>query len=239
MNLKEPKGRLARWMVEVQNYDFTVDYAPGSTLVVADTLSRDAVGEAVFYKCQEEIRMVSEGRRVCLPSIEDIKREQTEEYGDISEMVEKHEELILDDDGVLCTLNGNSPRIVLPEALKEEVLRYYHGSKVCGHYGIARTAFRVKQWFWWKGWRQDLAEEVKLCVVWSVQNGPQGLGTGEDEELAPVAKVPSSSCGRLGSFTKSKAGLSQSCGYGRFLYEICVGSAGGQRKGQYSGKSDS
>ena len=45
MSLKEPRGRLARWMVEVQDFEFEVKYTPGATMVVPDSLGRDAVGK--------------------------------------------------------------------------------------------------------------------------------------------------------------------------------------------------
>lgn len=41
MSLKEPKGRPARWMVEIQDFNFTVKYAPGHKIQEAYTLSRD------------------------------------------------------------------------------------------------------------------------------------------------------------------------------------------------------
>ena len=39
-SLKEPKGRLARWVSKLQEYDFSLFYRPGSNNVVADCLSR-------------------------------------------------------------------------------------------------------------------------------------------------------------------------------------------------------
>ena len=40
MRLREPAGRLARWALLIQHYDFAVQYRKGSTNVVADALSR-------------------------------------------------------------------------------------------------------------------------------------------------------------------------------------------------------
>ena len=38
---KEPADRLARWMLELQEYDFEIHYKKGSLQVVADTLLRN------------------------------------------------------------------------------------------------------------------------------------------------------------------------------------------------------
>ena len=39
--VKEPTGRLARWMLELQQYDFRIHYKKGSLQAVADTLPRN------------------------------------------------------------------------------------------------------------------------------------------------------------------------------------------------------
>jgi RNase H-like domain found in reverse transcriptase len=41
MSLREPRGRLARRMVEAQEFEYEISYVPGSSLVVPDCLSRD------------------------------------------------------------------------------------------------------------------------------------------------------------------------------------------------------
>lgn len=55
MSLKEPGGRLARWMVEVQDFEFVVKYTPGSTMVVPDSLSRDEVRKPLCQRRFGEI----------------------------------------------------------------------------------------------------------------------------------------------------------------------------------------
>lgn len=39
-NLKDPTGRLARWSLRLQQYDFKIVHRPGKHMVVSDTLSR-------------------------------------------------------------------------------------------------------------------------------------------------------------------------------------------------------
>ena len=38
-NLKEPKGRIARWIEILSEYDFSIEYRPGSKHANADALS--------------------------------------------------------------------------------------------------------------------------------------------------------------------------------------------------------
>ena len=39
-NLRNPTGRLARWIVKLNQYDFDVEYKKGKLMVVPDELSR-------------------------------------------------------------------------------------------------------------------------------------------------------------------------------------------------------
>jgi len=46
-------------MVEIQDYDFSIEYAPGRTMAVVDALSRDAVGSPC-PRCTEQVRRIEE-----------------------------------------------------------------------------------------------------------------------------------------------------------------------------------
>ena len=69
---------------------------------------------------------------------------------------------------MLCKMDGKRIRVVVPTLLREDILRYFHGSKACGHYGVARTSYRIKERFWWPTWKSDVTAHVKKCVNCSV-----------------------------------------------------------------------
>ena len=43
LSLKGPREKLARWVVDIKYFDFTIAHRSGPELVVPDALSRDAV----------------------------------------------------------------------------------------------------------------------------------------------------------------------------------------------------
>lgn len=51
LSLRDPREKLARWVVEVQDCDFSVEYWSGPELVVPAALSRDAVPKPLCKRC--------------------------------------------------------------------------------------------------------------------------------------------------------------------------------------------
>lgn len=51
LSLKDPRDRPARWVLEIQSFDFTSTNEKGSTMLVLDTLSRDAVPKTLCQRC--------------------------------------------------------------------------------------------------------------------------------------------------------------------------------------------
>ena len=43
LSLKDPREKLARWVIEIQDFDFIIEHRGDPELVVPDTLSRDSV----------------------------------------------------------------------------------------------------------------------------------------------------------------------------------------------------
>ena len=182
MSLQEPRDRLARWVLEVQDYDFSITHAKGSTMVVPDTLSRDAIPKPLCQRCYrvmidgeegahntEEVKRI--GEFVLLGdglSIERMKEEQLKQFGDVEYYASAKENMLVDEDGVLRTVRDGGAAVVVPEVLREEVMKCVHGSKLTGHYRYRRTIARMKGKYWWKGWQNDLTNFLRKCVPCTV-----------------------------------------------------------------------
>jgi hypothetical protein len=59
MSLRDPKHRLARWILEFQSFDFDVEHASGngSIMVIPDALSRDTMDKdlTLCARCLETV----------------------------------------------------------------------------------------------------------------------------------------------------------------------------------------
>ena len=68
-------------------------------------------------------------------------------------------------DGVLYHLDPHSkePRIVVPECLKDEILRAYHDHPMSSHQGVAITYDRLRKRFYWDGLYTDVVKYCEEC----------------------------------------------------------------------------
>ncbi len=144
LSLKDPRERLAGWVLEIQEFDFDILYKKESDLVIPDTLSRDAVRKPLYQRCYgaldsdaseaatrnttEFVSSVTEmtftGAGVC---IEDIHAAQSAEFGNVAEVAAADKLMMVDEDGVLRIAKDGDLAVVVPKGLQTAVLNHVHG----------------------------------------------------------------------------------------------------------------
>jgi transposase InsO family protein len=183
LSLSDPKGRLARWVMAIQDLDYTVVYAPGSSgiLKVADALSRDVERSNVIctpctmcgHAETEECSSLQEAQHSPLQvqnihpnldTVEDIvaaQEQDTEQYSKESDFVTLHNNVRV------IRLPGQADRIVAP--VRDILLRDVHGNPLVGHWGVERSYRRMAQGWWWPRMREDIEKLIKSCVPCTTQ----------------------------------------------------------------------
>uniref|UniRef100_A0A1Y1KT95 RNA-directed DNA polymerase n=1 Tax=Photinus pyralis TaxID=7054 RepID=A0A1Y1KT95_PHOPY len=175
MSLRSPSGRLARWALILQEFDLKIEYTPGRSNLVADTLSRPPchdVNVDVCAICSITVTLPTESPR--------ITRENQLEDPDVGKIIRCFESDSPNEidhtrwtdrgyilmNGVLHRyhMDGDEAQLVVPRSKVEEVLKLYHDSPLAGHYGVDKTYQRVASRYYWPTLRRDLEKHVKVCL---------------------------------------------------------------------------
>ncbi|RWS21244.1 hypothetical protein B4U80_09163 [Leptotrombidium deliense] len=179
LNVKRTINRkYARWIIELQEFNFKVKHRKGSQNVVADALSRqfdsEVVAMAIVVTKDKRLQLLQQQDNECvsiMKIIQDTPRTKSERK--TCEQFQKC-------NGILChkaDVNGRlKTRIVIPQSLRETVLELVHDRS--GHGDYKRTYAKLAERYYWKGFSVDLKSYVSSCEVCQRMNAKTSKATG-------------------------------------------------------------
>lgn len=152
-NLKDPTGRLARWSLRMQAYDFELVHRKGKLHVVPDALSR-----AVNVVNIEEF---GESRDTWYKNLKYLATEKSQE----------NDHLRIYDNRVYIKARRNENcddleclwRVCVPREQRLNVIRENHDEKSSCHFGRYKTTEKIKSVYYWPSMNVDIANYVKNC----------------------------------------------------------------------------
>lgn len=179
-------------MAEIPNHDFVTELRNGLEVVVPSSLSRDAVPKPLCQRCYREMDNVSllsfvenieneivsvfiEGRgsqsteqieRSWPPSAERLRDERRREFGDLTEFAETQENVDVEDGGILGNSGRDEVPTVVPGSMRNGVLRWVHGSRLCVYYDMQRTMTKLLPRYYWKKMARQTKQSSSNCL-WS------------------------------------------------------------------------
>lgn len=133
LSLKEPSSRLMRWSLRLAEFDYVVEHKPGKKHTNADGLSR-----AVRVTQRKDVLPV-----VDLPLLRE--HQNTDLH---CQDLKRGKCFLMSPEKILYRVSGGQKKIVVPETLKEAVIRLNHDLPTAGHAAVAKTLERVHEKFW-------------------------------------------------------------------------------------------
>lgn len=200
-NLKDPQGRLGRWALRLQQFDFQLIHRKGGEHVVPDCLSR------------------------AVPTLDNIVLEQENGlkdpwYNKMRELVtnnpRKYPAWRVVDDILYKYVSVKFPEMygdeepwkkVVPKEERKKLLEIYHDSPRGGHLGIYKTYQRILTSHYWPKMQADVKKYVNKCKICSQMKPEQRRPAGEMGSRPQISRCwQMISTDLIGPFPKSKKG---------------------------------
>lgn len=205
MSRPNPTGRLARWSLRLQDFDFTIVHKPGTHNKVPDALSRNplpltcdsptdllpdhaVIGSLdiralppVMLADRPHLRQLQLDDPVTGPLLRNIETDSQDNSDVTLSLYVVHESLLYyKDSKSKCTLHPlKELKLVAPTSLRGTLLEYYHDHPTAGHLGVSKTLARLRLRFFWPKMAADVKRYVTSCSVCQFtkpcQRKPAGL----------------------------------------------------------------
>ncbi|XP_060068688.1 uncharacterized protein LOC132548812 [Ylistrum balloti] len=163
---------------DIDNISETVSHSNGDDTVNITTeepLELSAVNAEVLSKLQQEDPTLANIRRKAASSEESVQEDRNALYRENGILRRKWES----SDGA-----QHGVQVVLPEALRLNIIKLGHDRPLAGHLGIEKTKERVVNAFCWPGIFKDIREYCSTCNVCQKTARRRG------DEKAPLGQPP-------------------------------------------------
>lgn len=198
MGIKDPTGRLARWSLLIQQYDFDIIHRAGKSNGNADALSRRTYGQTSLNAIATpgvQLAQIREQQRrdpEVFPMIDYLEQGELPDNNRSARKIlwnadayHLSEDLLYHiEGGKIKTSKPLRTQLVIPQSLKYEILVNMHDDVTAGHLGIAKTYCKLKERYYWKGMYSDVEHWCKSCVDCSMRKTPK------NRTKAPLLPIP-------------------------------------------------
>jgi len=170
MSQKDLSGRLARWSLKLQGFDFNIKHVKGVDNVVPDALSR--------VEC-ETVEEILEFVPVIIDAV-DLNNSafNSSEYVNLRQQIETSPEkfpiLRIHENRIYIRLEPKLMdklsdlsiyKLWIPVELRKSLIEHNHDEPVAAHGGIKKTLDRLRKFYYWPHMAQDVKSFVLKCDV--------------------------------------------------------------------------
>lgn len=201
--------RIARWWVQMQEYDLTIEYRPGPRMSHVDALSRNPVESSIPETHVLDVLAIQDSDQNWITTVQSAD-EEVKRIKDIlndpesAQVLDIHKNYKLKNDRVYRII-GDEIKWLVPKGVRWQILKMNHDD--VGHCGFEKTLQRIQKNYWFAKLRRFVKKYVASCLECAHHKVPGGKHEGE---LHPIEKpcIPFHTihADHLGPFIKSKRG---------------------------------
>lgn len=203
--LKNPNGRLSRWAMKLQQYDFEISYRRGTLNTVADALSRQPVEDAPEATAQ--ITPLTEETK-CKWYLNKktavlTKPDSVPDFCIKNQKLYRHVWNLDDfqDDGEM-----DPWKLCIPTETRSALIKENHDEATAGHLGIAKTIYRMALKYYWPGMFRNINAYVKACTSCQKYKASQQKTPGQMHPTKSHGPWHSVATDLIGPLPRSKKG---------------------------------
>lgn len=155
INIKSPTGRLARWAVRLQQFNFVIEHRKGKDNVVPDALSRDPI----------EVNMINITAEITDPWYIKLRN-------DILSFPQKFLAWKVCDGIIFKHIQSMEAlhktydwKMVLPKEYRYNIIEQHHVPPTSSHFGIMKTLNRICLKYYWPRMATDVKRFISKCHI--------------------------------------------------------------------------
>lgn len=147
---KDSNGRLVRWALRLQQYNFTLKHRKGSEMKVPDTLSRMFEVDVIDF---DSFQTTSDATYL------DLIDKTLKKHPDASAFTFENDLLYR----LLKRGDRTLQRLYVPIDRIEQVLTECHDDATAAHGGFFKTRHRVREFYFWPNMDADIRKHIQAC----------------------------------------------------------------------------
>jgi len=178
LHKKDINPRIARWALELQNYDYSTEHRPGKRMQHVDALSRAnsiLVVEPNTFEFELSVCQTQD------PVIKELKARLEKEQDSMYEMR----------NGLVYRKKGNQVLFFVPRAMEQDLLHKYHND--FGHFGTDKTLALLQETYWFPNMKAKVQDHIRnctKCIAFSKASGkPEGFMYSIPKDNVPFATI--------------------------------------------------
>lgn len=202
-NIPNPTGRIARWIMEMQQYDLEIRYRKGNQHTVPDALSRNTkvteVGACELDYSEQEDAWINKVKRGI-----DTNPAKYPDFTVKGERLYRH---IWPRRVPRASTEEDEWKLCVPRHLRGQVIGDNHSTPSAGHPGIYKTYVKIARLYYWPGMFKDIAKYIRSCDLCQQYKVEQRAPFGPMNQARSVTKPWTTvSSDIIGPLPRSKRG---------------------------------